>query len=98
VSGVGWDKVDPANPAYRYLNVYRVVSNLGVFDFTGPEHQMRALSLHPGVEPDQVAENTSFDVHGLDSAEQTRLPSAEEQRLIHKVIDPKSLRDKEVKS
>lgn len=97
VSGIGWDKIDPANPAFRFANVYRVVSNLGVFDFNGPEHQMRAVSLHPGVEPDQVAENTSFEVHGLDSAETTRLPDAEEQRLLREVIDPKSLRDKEVK-
>ena len=75
VSGIGWDKVDPDNPAYRFVNVFRVVSNLGVFDFNGPDHTMRALSLHPGVEPEQVAENTSFEVHGLDEAEQTRLPT-----------------------
>lgn len=97
VSGIGWDKIDPANPAFRFANVYRVVSNLGVFDFNGPEHQMRAVSLHPGVEPDQVAENTSFEVHGLDSAETTRLPDAEEQRLLREVIDPTGLRDREVK-
>jgi len=97
VSGIGWDKVDPENPAYRFVNVYRVVTNLGVFDFNGPEHQMRALSLHPGVEAEQVAENTSFEVHGLDTADTTRLPTADEQKLIGEVIDPKSLRDKEVK-
>ena len=39
VSGIGWDKVDPDNPAYRFVNVYRVVSNLGVFDFNGPDHR-----------------------------------------------------------
>ncbi len=49
VSGVGYDKVDPANPAYKYLNVFRVISNLGVLDFNGPNHEMKALSLHPGV-------------------------------------------------
>jgi acyl CoA:acetate/3-ketoacid CoA transferase beta subunit len=97
VSGIGWDKVDPANPAYRFVNVYRVVTNLGVFDFNGPEHQMRALSLHPGVQAEQVAENTSFEVHGLDTAEESRLPTADEQELIGEVIDPKSLRDKEVR-
>ena len=75
VSGIGWDKVDPDNPAYRFVNVYRVVTNLGVFDFNGPDHQMRAVSLHPGVEAEQVAENTSFEVHGLDSADETRLPT-----------------------
>ena len=54
VSGIGWDKVDPQNPAYRFTNVFRVVTNLGVFDFDGPDHQMRALSLHPGVDAEQV--------------------------------------------
>jgi acyl CoA:acetate/3-ketoacid CoA transferase beta subunit len=98
VSGVGWDKVDSDNPAYRFLNVYRVVSNLGVFDFGGPDRQMRAVSLHPGVEPDQVAENTSFEVHGLDSATASRLPSGDELKLIQEAIDPKGLRDKEVRS
>jgi acyl CoA:acetate/3-ketoacid CoA transferase beta subunit len=98
VSGIGWDKVDPENPAYRFVDVYRVVTNLGVFDFNGLEHQMRALSLHPGVEAEQVAENTSFEVHGLDTAEESRLPTAEEQKLIGEVIDPKSLRDKEVRT
>lgn len=103
VSGIGWDKVllnsdgNPVNPAFRFVNVYRVVTNLGVFDFNGPDHQMRAVSLHPGVEAGQVAENTSFEVHGLDTAETTRLPTEEEQRLLRETIDPKSLRDKEVK-
>ncbi len=55
VSGIGWDKVDPDNPAYRFVNVYRVVTNLGVFDFNGPDHQMRAVSLHPGVSAEDVA-------------------------------------------
>lgn len=73
------------------------MTNLGVFDFNGPDHQMRAVSLHPGIEADQVADNTSFEVHGLDTAETTRLPSEDELKLLREVIDPKSLRDKEVK-
>jgi acyl CoA:acetate/3-ketoacid CoA transferase beta subunit len=97
VSGIGWDKVDASNPAFRFVNVHRVVSNLGVFDFDGPDHQMRAVSLHPGITPEQVRENTSFEVHGLDAADTTRLPTKDEQKLIREVIDPKSLRDKEVR-
>ncbi|WP_068155398.1 cholesterol ring-cleaving hydrolase subunit IpdB [Rhodococcus phenolicus] len=96
VAGVGWDKVDPENPAYRHLNVYRVVTNLGVFDFGGPGHTFRALSLHPGVTADEVAENTSFEVAGLAEAGLTREPSAEELRIIREVLDPKNLRDREV--
>jgi acyl CoA:acetate/3-ketoacid CoA transferase beta subunit len=98
VSGIGWDKVDAGNPAFRFVNVYRVVSNLGVFDFNGPDHQMRAVSLHPGITPDEVRENTSFEVHDLDTADQTRLPTEHELDLIRTVIDPKSLRDKEVRA
>jgi acyl CoA:acetate/3-ketoacid CoA transferase beta subunit len=97
VSGIGWDKVDSDNPAYRFANIYRVVSNLGVFDFGGPDRTMRALSLHPGVEADQVADNTAFEVHGLDTAEVTRMPEVEELELLREVLDPKSLRDKEVR-
>jgi acyl CoA:acetate/3-ketoacid CoA transferase beta subunit len=98
VSGIGYDKVDANNPAFRFVNVYRVVSNLGVFDFGGPGHTMRALSLHPGVSPDDAREATSFDVHGLDEAGASRLPSEDELRLIRDVIDPKALRDNEVRS
>ncbi len=97
VSGIGWDKVDTDNPAYRFVNVYRVVSNLGVFDFNGPDRQMRAVSLHPGITPQEVQENTSFEVHGLDKAEATRLPAERELELIRTVIDPKSLRNKEIR-
>ena len=99
VSGVGYDKVDPENPAYRFTNLYRVVSNLGVFDFNGPDHTMRALSLHPGVTADEVAENTV--VRG---ARPRPTPSA--TRAAHRrrtAADPRghrpeALRDREVRS
>jgi hypothetical protein len=74
-----------------------VVTNLGVFDFNGPDHTMRALSLHPGVGADEVAENTGFEVAGLADAGITRTPSDEELRLIREVLDPKGLREREVK-
>ena len=97
VSGIGYDKVDNDNPAFRFVNVHRVVSNLGVFDFNGPDRQMRAVSLHPGVSADDVREATSFEVHGLDVAGKTRLATSDELKLIREVIDPKALRDKEVR-
>jgi acyl CoA:acetate/3-ketoacid CoA transferase beta subunit len=97
VSGIGYDKIDESNPAFRFVNVHRVVSNLGVFDFGGPGHAMRALTLHPGVSADNVREATSFDVYELDQAGETRSPDTDELRLIRAVIDPKALRDKEVR-
>jgi acyl CoA:acetate/3-ketoacid CoA transferase beta subunit len=98
VCGIGYDKVDADNPAFRFTGVYRVVSNLGVFDFGGPDRTMRTLSLHPGVSPEDVREATSFQLHGLDEAEQTRLPTDHELRLIREVIDPKASRDREIRS
>jgi acyl CoA:acetate/3-ketoacid CoA transferase beta subunit len=98
VSGIGYDKIDPDNPAYRFVNVFRVVSNLGVFDFGGPERTMRAVSRHPGVSADEVAENTAFEIAGLADAGETREPSAEELRLIREVIDPRGVRNREVRS
>ena len=98
VCGVGYDKVDADNPAFDDHHIHRVVTNLGVFDFAGPDHTMRARSLHPGVTPAEVAENTGFEVAGLDSAPVTPAPSDEQLRLIRDVVDPKGTRNREVKS
>ncbi|MFI2285322.1 CoA-transferase subunit beta [Nocardia beijingensis] len=98
VSGVGYDKVDASNPAYRFHHLHRVVTNLGVFDFEGPDRTMRARSLHPGVTAEEVAENTSFEIAGLAEAGETRQPTAEELRLIREVLDPRKIRETEVPS
>jgi acyl CoA:acetate/3-ketoacid CoA transferase beta subunit len=98
VCGIGYNKIDPGNPAFRFVNVYRVITNLGVFDFGGPDHTMRALTLHPGISPRDVSEATTFEVHGLDEAGETRVPDSDELHLIREVIDPNALRDKEVRA
>ncbi|MGO3326958.1 CoA-transferase subunit beta [Gordonia sp. (in: high G+C Gram-positive bacteria)] len=98
VCGVGFDKVDGANPAFDSLNIHRVVTNLGVFDFDGPGHTMRARSLHPGVTADEVAENTGFPIAGLESAPVSETPTDEQLAIIRDVIDPKATRNREVKS
>ncbi|TKG66290.1 CoA-transferase subunit beta [Prauserella endophytica] len=98
VSGVGYDNAAKAGPsAQRFHDVHRVVTNLGVFDFGGQDHGMRAVSLHLGVEAAEVVEATSFEIE-LDGAGVTRLPSAEELRLIREVLDPSGSRDREVRS
>ncbi|VVJ18259.1 CoA-transferase subunit beta [Amycolatopsis camponoti] len=96
VSGVGYDNAAKAGPsAEKFHDVYRVVTNLGVFDFGGPEHAMRAVSLHPGVTADEVAAATTFEID-FGGAGTSREPTDDELRLIREVVDPKSLRDKEV--
>ncbi|MEC3974813.1 CoA-transferase subunit beta [Amycolatopsis sp. H20-H5] len=95
VSGVGFARAREAG--LRYHDVHRVVTNLGVLDFGGEDHAARLLSVHPGVSVDEVTDATSFPLETSSVAE-TRLPSEEELRLIRAVLDPKSLRDKEVPS
>lgn len=96
VSGVGYDNAAKAGrAATRFHDVYRVVTNLAVLDFATPDHAMRLVSVHPGVEVDEVLDNTGFELDTADVTE-TRVPDDTELHLIREVLDPKSLRDKEV--
>jgi acyl CoA:acetate/3-ketoacid CoA transferase beta subunit len=55
VSGVGYD-----HATSPFHDVHRVVTNLAVLDFATPDHSMRLVSVHPGVEVDDVLRNTTF--------------------------------------
>jgi len=97
VAGVGHDNAAKAGPAaQRYHDVHRVVTDLGVFDFAGPDHAMRAVSLHPGVTAEDVVAATGFDLD-CTAVPDTRLPTDEELRLLRDVLDPDGLRDREVR-
>jgi acyl CoA:acetate/3-ketoacid CoA transferase beta subunit len=94
-SGVGYDRA--VGVAARFHDVHRVVTNLAVLDFGGPQHLMRIASVHPGVTVAEVQAATSFEL-AVDEVATTREPSAAELRLLREVIDPKGLRDREVRS
>jgi acyl CoA:acetate/3-ketoacid CoA transferase beta subunit len=99
VTGVGYDRAEALGiVASRFHSLPRVVSNLGVFDFGGPDHAMRLLSVHPDVTIDDVTTATGFDLAVDGYVPETRLPTDEELQLIREVIDPNSLREQEVKS
>src|ERR1700684_3589798 len=99
VSGVGYARAAAAGAgATRFHDIRRVVSNLGVFDFETPDHTMRLRSVHPGVTVDDVVPGTSFPLALPAEVPETRLPTPEELDLLRTVLDPGSLRDREVKS
>ncbi|MCF3123482.1 CoA-transferase [Streptomyces arenae] len=99
ISGVGYDSAAAAGPsATRFHELRRVVSDLGVFDFATPDHAMRLVSLHPGVTLDQVREATGFALAVPDDVPFTRDPAEDELRLIRDVVDPRGLREREVRS
>ena len=96
VCGIGWDKIDAGNPAFRFANPYRVVSNLGVFDFGGPGGAMRLVSAHPGVTIDAIVEATGFELDGVEGDVATSaVPTAEQLALIDE-LDPRGARHREV--
>ena len=97
VAGIGYDRAAALGPvAARFHEIRRVVSNLGVFDFETPDHRMRLRSVHPGVLVDDVVAATGFELVIGDDVELSRLPTAEERRLLHEVIDPSGSREREV--
>ena len=54
-------------------------------------------SVHPGVSVEEVVAATGFPLTLPADVPETRLPTEEELSLIRDVIDPKGLRDAEVK-
>jgi len=89
VSGMGFKNKDLSNGKFE---IKLVVTNLGVFDFSGENNNLQLLSLHPGVNVDDVVTNTGFDVL-IKSDEITSMPSNEELALIREVLDPQGFRN-----
>ena len=99
VSGVGYARAEAAGPsATRFHEIRSVVSNLGVFDFATPDRVMRLASLHPGVTLDEVVAATAFELVVPDEVPDTRTPTPGELELLRTVLDPKGLRDREVRT
>nr|WP_042186157.1 CoA-transferase [Kibdelosporangium sp. MJ126-NF4]CEL17122.1 Putative CoA-transferase subunit beta Rv3552/MT3656 [Kibdelosporangium sp. MJ126-NF4]CTQ91649.1 Putative CoA-transferase subunit beta Rv3552/MT3656 (EC 2.8.3.-) [Kibdelosporangium sp. MJ126-NF4] len=91
VSGVGYDK--QGGP---FHNIHRVVTSLAVFDFGTPDRSMRIVSVHPGVDVQEVHDQTGFALPHEEPAV-TREPTGQELDLIRTVLDPDGKRDREVR-
>lgn len=98
VSGVGYDRAAAlGEQSSRFHEIRQVISNLGVFDFAGPDHAMRLVSLHPGVAVDEVAAATGFELVIEGEVPETRAPTTDELRIVREVLDPENFRGREVK-
>lgn len=98
VAGVGYDRAGAVGgDVERDLDIRRVVTNLAVLDLSGPGHSMRLVSVHPGVSVEDVVAATGFPLDVPDDVPESRLPTAEELRVIREAVDPRGLRDKEVR-
>ncbi len=73
------------------IDIRLIVTNLCVLDFTGPGHQVRLQSLHPGVSVEQVQAATGFAILVPDHVPQTPAPTAAQLALLNQ-LDPHCLR------
>ena len=78
------------------VDIRAVITNLCVMDFRGDNHQMRVVSLHPGVSLDEVRDNTGFDLAVTEDLSNTPAPTAEQLEVIA-ALDPLDLRSKQLK-
>ena len=96
VSGLGYDRAAALGPeGSRFHEIRRVVSNLCVIDFGGPDHAMRLVSVHNGVTIDEVVAATSFELVTEDVGE-TRAPTDAELTILREQLDPNAIATKEV--
>lgn len=80
---------------YSGLHLHRVVTNLCIMDFGGPDNAARVISLHPGVTFDEVQAATGFAL--IDAVEgETPLPTDEQLAIIAQ-LDPHGYRAKVLK-
>lgn len=91
VSGVGYNPAKRiAGGNYSGVDLRRIVTNLCVMDFGGPNHAIRVISLHPGVTFDEVQAATGF-VLERGGLSETALPTAAQLDIINS-LDPHNIR------
>lgn len=67
---------------------YRVITQLGIFDFEKETKRLRLISLHPGVRTAEVRENSEFDIIISDNIGTSPEPAAQHLQILREEIDP----------
>jgi len=97
VSSIGYNPARlPKGHSLDDVKIGLMITDLCVLDFGGPDHQVRLLSLHPGVTAEQVQENTGFPVFIPESVPVTAAPTAEQMAVIAQ-MDPHGQRAYQIK-
>ncbi len=66
---------------------YRVITQLGLYDFDAEDRHMRLIATHPGVTVEQALEASSFEIRVCESVGVTAPPTPEQLRIMHE-LDP----------
>lgn len=67
---------------------YRVITQLGIYGFDSETKQLSLLSLHQGVDPLEVRENSGFEILIPEEIGRVQEPSQEHLRILREEIDP----------
>ena len=71
-----------------------VITDKALFDFATETHEMRLISLHPGVTLEQVDAEIGWQVKRAETIVETPPPTSEELRYIHVDLDPSGMYSK----
>jgi len=85
----------PRGYSFDDIDIRRVVTDLCVMDWCGPKHQLRLVSLHPGITVQQVKDNTGFEVYFGNELTTTVAPTVEQLAIIT-ALDPLGIRHKQL--
>ena len=85
----------PRGYSFDDIDIRQVVTDLCVMDWQGPNHQLRLLTLHPGITVQQVIDNTGFAVHIGDEVTTTVGPTIDQIAIIAS-LDPVGIRHKQL--
>ncbi|MEH6550422.1 MAG: ketoacid CoA transferase [Pseudomonadales bacterium] len=97
VSSIGYNPERlPKGRSLDDVDIRLIVTDLCVMDFAGPDHQVRLVSLHPGITVEQVIDNTGFPVDISADVPTTPAPT-EEQLAIIAEMDPQNQRSFQIK-
>jgi glutaconate CoA-transferase subunit B len=66
---------------------YRVVTNLGIMGYHPVSKRMMLLAIQPGVEIDEVLENTGFELLLANDVIKNPPPKSEELRILREEVD-----------
>ena len=69
---------------------YRVISQLGLYDFCQETRRMRLIAVHPGVTVEEALAASGFELLVAEEVVETAPPTEEQQRIMHD-LDPAGL-------
>lgn len=97
VSSIGYNPARlPKGRSLDDVDIRLVVTDLCVMDFGGPDHQIRLVSLHPGITVEQVQEATGYEVH-IPAQVPTTAEPTQEQLAVIAAMDPHNQRAYQIK-